>query len=39
MDTPSLGLSLFLAFDVLASIALAAWLGAHGGGRHSDWDR
>jgi len=39
MDTPSLGLSLFLAFDVLASIALAVWLGAHVGDGHSDWDR
>lgn len=32
-------LALFLAVDVLASIALAAWLGANTGGGHSDWDR
>lgn len=39
MDGSALGLSLFLAFDVIASIALAAWLGAHAGGGRSDWDR
>ncbi|ROH92072.1 hypothetical protein ED208_06805 [Stagnimonas aquatica] len=32
-------LALFLTVDVLASIALAAWLGANTGGGHSDWDR
>jgi len=39
METTSLGLTLFLTFDVIASIALAVWLGAHVGGGHSDWDR
>lgn len=39
METSSLGLTLFLTLDVIASIALAAWLGAHSGGGHSDWDR
>lgn len=39
MDAPSLGLTLFLTLDVIASIALAAWLGAHVGGGSSDWDR
>lgn len=32
-------LAIFLAVDVLASIALAAWLGANTGAGHSDWDR
>ena len=32
-------LAIFLAIDVLASIALAAWLGANAGAGHSDWDR
>lgn len=32
-----MALALFLAIDVLASIALAAWLGARGSG--SDWER
>lgn len=39
METTSLGLTLFLTLDVIASIALAVWLGAHSGGGHSDWDR
>ena len=38
MDATSFGLSLFLALDVIGSIALAAWLGAQGGAP-SDWDR
>lgn len=37
MDHPTLGLALFLTVDVIASIALAAWLGAGFGA--SDWDR
>lgn len=32
-------LAIFLTIDVLASIALAAWLGANTGSGHSDWDR
>lgn len=32
-------LAIFLTVDVLASIALAAWLGANTGGKYSDWDR
>ena len=32
-------LAIFLTVDVLASIALAAWLGANTGGKHSDWNR
>lgn len=32
-------LAIFLIIDVLASIALAAWLGANTGGGHSDWGR
>jgi len=39
MDTTSLGLTLFLTLDVIASIALAAWLGLQGGSDASDWDR
>lgn len=39
MESTSLGLSLFLTLDVIASIALAVWLGAHSGGGQSDWDR
>jgi len=39
METSSLGLTLFLTLDVIASIALAVWLGAHTSGGHSDWDR
>lgn len=39
MDATSLGLTLFLTLDVIASIALAVWLGAHGGDGASDWDR
>ena len=35
----SMELAIFLTIDVLASIALAAWLGANTGGGHSDWDR
>lgn len=35
----TLGLTLFLTFDVIASIALAVWLGAHVGAGQSDWDR
>lgn len=39
METSSLGLTLLLTLDVIASIALAVWLGSHVGGRPSDWDR
>ena len=39
METSSLGLTLFLTLDVIASIALAVWLGAQTSGGHSDWDR
>lgn len=39
METSAIGLSLFLALDVIGSIALAAWLGANGSGARSDWDR
>ncbi len=39
METTSFGLGIFLALDVIGSIALAVWLGAHSGGGQSDWDR
>ena len=38
METSALGLVLFLALDVIGSVALAAWLG-HRGRSASDWDR
>jgi len=39
MDATSLGLTLFLMLDVIASIALAVWLGTHRNRGASDWDR
>lgn len=38
-DHIPLALPLFIAFDVIGSIALALWLSAHAGSGRSDWDR
>lgn len=34
-----LALPLFIALDVIGSIALALWLSSHVGSGRSDWDR
>jgi hypothetical protein len=39
MEPTSMGLTAFLAADVIASIAVAAWLGLRGADSRSGWDR